>query len=336
MDNFNTGIIGLGVGWHHIGAFESHPNCNVTDLCDFSEQIIRKAGSKFPEKRVSKNASDILENDDVDIVSIASFDNYHFDQVQQAISNGKHVFVEKPICLEYEHACKIKKNIDAHPELKISSNLNLRTSPRFIRLKKEYELGNMGEIFYIEADYLWGRIQKLESGWRADMPFYSIIHGAAVHMIDLILWLTQLKPIEVTGYGNNISTAKFGFRFNDFAVILLKFENGMIAKITGNAGCVHRHFHKIEVYGTQGTFINNSDGGFLIYDRTAEDYPDPLLEAYPAVEDKGQIIHSFVESLINKKHSAIVPTEDVFTTMSVCFAAEESVQKGSPVRVRYI
>ena len=65
----------------------------------------------------------------------------------------------------------------------------LRSCPLFIKIRQKIEEKTMGEIYYLEADYLWGRKQKLISGWRAEADFYSIIHGAAVHMIDLAVWL---------------------------------------------------------------------------------------------------------------------------------------------------
>ena len=62
----------------------------------------------------------------------------------------------------------------------------LRTCPLFYKVRNCILTNNMGSIYHIEVDYLWGRKTKLISGWRSEAKFYSIIHGAAVHMVDLV------------------------------------------------------------------------------------------------------------------------------------------------------
>ncbi|MBU4373599.1 MAG: Gfo/Idh/MocA family oxidoreductase [Euryarchaeota archaeon] len=330
------GIIGLGVGGKHIPAFDSHPACQVTALCDFSKRKLFAFTKHCPTAKSTQNADEILEDPAIDVVSIASFDNYHFEQVLKAIRNRKHVFVEKPLCLHYNEALEIKKAIEQYPELRISSNLNLRTCPRFKRLREAVRLGELGRIFYLEGDYLWGRIHKLKDGWRKDIPVYSIILGAAVHMIDLVMWVVGSKPIEVQGYGNRIATAGTPMRYNDFGVVLLRFENSTLAKISGNGGCMHPHFHRVAVYGTEKTFLHELSGGIWLESRDPKAKPTDIAEEYPGVTEKGKIITSFIDSILDEAAEPIVPVGDVFDTMSVCFAAERSIQERKPIMIEYI
>jgi len=331
-----VGIIGLGVGKKHILAFNKHPGCQVTALCDFSDSRLSDAAEFCPDVMLTEQADQVLDNPDIDLVSIASYDNYHYEQIVRALRNRKHIFVEKPLCLYSKQAFEIRKLLEKHPELRLSSNLNLRTCPRFVHMKEAVGTGEMGDIYYSEGDYLWGRISKLTEGWRKDMEFYSIVYGAAVHMIDIIIWMTDKKPVEVQGYGNAIASSGSDFKFNDFAVILMKFEDGSVAKVTGNGGCVHPHFHKLSIYGTKKTFSHNESGVKLWLGLDSGFESQQISEAYPANAEKGRVITSFVDSIIDPGKKAVVPDEDVFTTMSVCFAAEESIQKGQPVSVKYI
>ena len=52
------------------------------------------------------------------------------------------------------------------------------------------------DVISIEADYLWGRKYKLEE-WRSKLKNYSIILGAGIHMIDLVMWLINSRPLCV-------------------------------------------------------------------------------------------------------------------------------------------
>ena len=331
-----AGIIGLGVGEKHIESYQGHPQCEVVALCDFSEEKISMVKNRYPGLKLTKKAEEILDDPEIDIVSIASFDNYHYEQIIQGLNNDKHLFVEKPLVLHPEEAKSIRKILNKKPSIRLSSNLNLRTTPRFIRLKEAVQSGELGRVYYLEGDYLWGRISKLTDGWRKEMDFYSIVHGAAVHMIDLILWIMEMKPLEVKGYGNRIATQNSGFKFNDFAVILMRFENGMIAKVSANGGCVHPHFHRMGVFGTKKTFSYDISGGKMI------DSSDPnadivaLIEEYPATNERKKVITTFIDSILNTGTKPVVSCEEVFETLSVCFAAEKSIHENRSILVEYI
>lgn len=336
MNRLRAGIIGLGVGEKHVLEFTSHPQCEVVAVCDLSGERLSNFRKQYPTIKTIDKADTLLEDESINVVSIASYDNYHFDQVMKALSNGKHVFVEKPMCFYREEALRIRQFLNEKPSMRLSSNLNLRTCPRFKRLKQQIKEGTLGDIYYLEGDYLWGRLNKLTEGWRGSMDFYSIILGAAIHMIDLTCWLMEDERVcEVFAYGNRIASLNAGFRYNDFAAILMKFSNGVLAKITGNGGCVFPHFHQLAVYGTKATFIQEVDGAKLYTSRDARVAPQVITEEYPG-RRKGDMITSFIDSILDEGRAPEMSSEDVFKAMAICFAAEESVQTGKPAPVKYI
>ena len=335
MDKLNVGIIGLGVGEKHIKSFQSHNNCEVVTLCDFANDKRKEISIKYPEIKIINNALTILEDQNINIVSVASFDNYHYKQIISALKNGKHVFVEKPLCLYEQEAQDIRRCLNEHSDLRLSSNLGLRTCPRFKRIRDVVRSGEMGHVYYIEGDYLWGRIHKLTDGWRKDMNYYSIIHGAAIHMIDLVLWITGLRPVEVQAYGNNIANRGTPLNDNSFATILMKFENGCIAKVTANGGCIHPHFHRLVVFGTKKTAIHDLSGAMWLDTNDPSAIPEEISEKYPAKEKRGDVITSFVDSIIDNSRQPIVTADDAFDTMSICIAAEKAVNESRHVMVNY-
>lgn len=329
-----VGIIGLGVGEAHIQGYNSHPECEVVALCDFSDEKLKVARDKYKNLKLSSDADEIIEDTEIDVVSIASYDNYHFEQIKKAIANDKHIFVEKPICLYEEEAIKAREFLDNKPHLKMSSNLILRKVPRFNLLKKKIENGDIGRLFYVEGDYNYGRLHKITQGWRGKIDFYSIVYGGGVHMIDLLLWLTNDKITEVSAYGTNIATKGTDFRYNDTVVSILKFESGMIGKMSANFSCVFPHFHSLSIYGTKATFVNGFENGSWFNSQGADLEHNRISEAYPGTH-KGDLIYSFIESILQDT-KAEVDKEDVFDSMSVCFAIEKAVKESKPVKVKYI
>jgi predicted dehydrogenase len=329
-----AGIIGLGVGEQHIAGYQSHPACQVVALCDFSEEKRTMARGKYPGLRILEHAEELLEDPGIDVVSIASYDNHHFDQIVRAIGHGKHLFVEKPLCLREDEALQIRELLKRNRRLRLSSNLILRVSPRFLAVKSLIADGTLGQPFYVEGDYNYGRLHKITDGWRGEIDFYSVVHGGAIHIVDLLLWLTGDRVAEVCAYANNLASRDSQFRYNDMVVSILKFESGLVGKVSVNYGCVCPHYHALSIYGTKATFINGEPHGTL-YESRDHDRPCRSITAeYPGVH-KGALIHSFVDSIVNGTE-ALVTEEDVFRTLSVCMAIETATHHTGGVTVRYM
>lgn len=330
----SAGIVGLGVGERHIDGYETHPDCRVTALADFCAEKRADVLTRYPDRTMHGNASAVLDNPDIDVVSIATWDNFHFEQVRQALLNDKHVFVEKPLVLRADHAREIRQILRDRPHLKISSNLILRRCPRFLWLREQIRSGRFGTLFHLDTSYQYGRIHKLLSGWRGEVDDYSLVLGGAVHLIDLVMWLTGKRPVRVQAMGNRIATADSAFRNFDLVRANLMFDDGMIASIGCNGGCVHPHYHKLEVYGTDATFVNGLERAFVYRVRNPETPPEVVDAAYPGV-DKGDLLADFVDAIIEDREPE-VSVEDVFDAISVCFAIEHAAHSGQPVDIEYI
>jgi predicted dehydrogenase len=332
----NVGIIGLGVGEAHIAGYNAHPGSCVTTICDLNPARAKQIQDKFGNLQIARTDDDVIKDPSIQVVSIASYDNDHYRQVMEALKNDKHVFVEKPLCLFEHEARDIKRALNEKPHLRMSSNLILRKSPRFAHLKKLMDQGKLGQIYYIEGDYNYGRIHKLIDSWRGDLDFYSVTLGGGIHLVDLLLWLTNDEVVEVSAQGNRICSEGTKFKFNDLTVALLKFKSGMVGKVASNFGCVSPHYHQLSVYGTRGTFINDLPHGRLYTSRDAKEAVQPVTEAYPGVP-KDALIFNFIESILTgNPQSADVAMEDVFKALSVCFAIDDAVRQGSTVTVNYI
>jgi len=331
MKRLGVGIIGLGVGERHIGGFRRHPAAEVVALCDINVDVRARARQSYSGVDVLDDASALIDDERIDIVSIASNDDAHYEQVKRALVRGKHVFVEKPLCLSIDEFRTIKKQLIEHPHLRLSSNLILRASPRFQDLRKLILDGALGRLFNIEGDYLYGRLEKLTAGWRGRIPDYSVTLGGAIHIIDLILWLTGDHVIEVTAIGNGLASEGSAFHGRDLVSALLRFKSGLVGKVSANFGCVYPHFHRLAVYGTKATFENGHTAGLLWRSRDPMLAPESLASAYPGV-DKGDLIPSFVDAILGKGVAAVTEQE-VLSAMAVGLAIDRSLTEGRMVKI---
>lgn len=333
MSVLKAGIIGLGVGERHITGYEADARCKVTVLCDLDAAKLSDVASRHPGRHLTADAAEVLNDPAVDLVSIASFDNFHRNQIIAAIANGKHVFVEKPLCQFDEEFDAIAAALARNPQIKLSSNLILRRTPRFVELRRRIQAGALGDIYHLEGDYDYGRIHKILTGWRADIPFYSVVHGGAIHLIDLTLWLTGKMVEEVFAYGCGIATRDSNFRHDDLVLSVLRFTDGSTAKISANFACVAPHHHRLSVFGTEATFEQGHVGAAYFTSRDPAAEPEILTDPYPGAA-KGDMLPSFVAHILDGT-AADVSKEDVLAAMAVSLAIERSHKSGQPEKVRY-
>jgi predicted dehydrogenase len=328
-----AGIIGLGVGEEHIKGYASHAHAMVTAVCDIDAARLREVGERHPQVETTRSPERILADPAIDVVSIASYDDAHASQILSAIEHGKHVFAEKPLCLTESDARAIRAALRNRPGTRLCSNLVLRCAPRYQAVRELVQRGELGTLFHMEGDYLYGRLPKLVDGWRGRTPGYSVTLGGAIHMIDLLLWISSDRVVEVFALGNRVASqaAGSGFAGADMAVALLQFASGCVGKVSANFGCVMPHAHQFQLFGTAGTISNSLDAARLCRSRQAGDAAEVIALAGRG-SHKGAGIASFLDSILYGR-PPFISEEEVFAAMAVCFAIDRSLQSGQPERV---
>ncbi len=328
-------VVGLGIGEQHARAFAALPGCEVRWLLDLDSERASRLAPEIPGSAVALDFDFLIGQCNIDLISIASFDDAHYDQVRQALSAGKHVFVEKPLCRTLDELAEIKRLwADSKQRLWLGSNLVLRAAPLYIGLKQSIAAGRLGEIYAIDGDYLYGRLHKITDGWRRDVKDYSVNQGGAIHMIDLMLWTTGQRPVTVSAIGNRICSGGSAFNYNDFCSSTLAFPSGMVGRITANYGCVHRHHHVMRVFGTEGTFLYDDAGARLHESRDPMARP-AALDPSPLPAGKGDLIPGFVASILSGSDFSF-ETQSIFDGISVAIACDRAAASGLSEKVEYV
>lgn len=84
-------VVGLGIGEQHARMYATLPSCKVKLLIDLDGARAENLAAEFQGSDAASDFDDALSRDDIDVISIASYDEAHFDQVMRALSAGKHV-----------------------------------------------------------------------------------------------------------------------------------------------------------------------------------------------------------------------------------------------------
>lgn len=330
---FLAGVIGLGIGERHIQDYHSDERCRVKTICDIDIKKLIEVGERYPNCIQTTDPYDVFNDPEIGIISIASFDNCHAIQICAAIKAGKHVFVEKPLCLTEEEFEMINRELLLHPHIYLSSNFVLRRYSLFQEIKSRVNKGQFGDVYHMEGEYNYGRIHKLTEGWRGDIPFYSVTHGGAIHIIDLVLWYINEKVDSVIATGNNISTKGTKFRHPDTVTALLRFENGKSAKVTANFGSCCPHHHALSMFGTKATFVYNHQGGIFYKSRDQKGEIEELNQKFE-IQVKGDVLRTFISQILDNTSPA-VKVEEVMDVMAVSLAIEKSLHTKIWEEVQY-
>ena len=323
-----VGVVGLGIGTRHLETILASPMAYVAGICDFDSEKLIEAGRLVPDAFQTKNSSDLINDSRVDVVVLASYDSAHGGQVIEALKAGKKVFADKPLCTSEEELEAIIHELQKKPTSSLSTNMPLRSRNNFVELKKLVTSGFFGKLYLIEADYLYGRLNKLTEGWRGRDPGYSVTLGGGIHMIDLIMWLTNSRVREVSAFGTALATKnKLTFGNADTEIANLRLDGGLLARVSSNFPVVSPHHHRVALFGTERTYLIDSLGESYT-ERRGTDFKTVRMHRDVESEFRGDSLRSFLASITGERQ-AIVSTSDALWSAHVGLGIKRSIAHDS-------
>ncbi len=243
-DKLRIGIIGSGgiAQSSHMRGYASMPDlCEMVAVCDINPETAKTAAEKYNIEKTYTDYKTMLAEEKLDAVSVTTPNAYHLQPSVDALNAGLHVLCEKPLAMNAEEArkmCAVAR--DSGKILQVALQQRFTGQARFM---KEYiDGGHMGDIYYARAQALrrrgvpaWGVfIDKEKQGGG---PLIDI----GVHILDLTLFLMGYpKPVSASGktwdtlgknpelYNNWGDYDRDKFTVEDFAVGLIKFDNGAV------------------------------------------------------------------------------------------------------------
>lgn len=191
-----------------------------------------------------------LVDTDFDSVLIATPHKFHASLTEQALKSGKHVLCEKPGAI---HSREIKKNIELAKKkgLTYMIGYNYQFHDGFIKARKLFDKGEIGDLLFIRATHGFGGRKGYEKEWRInkEMSGGGHLHDQGVHMIDMARsFMEKINKVQ----GMRADTY-WGAGTEDNAFVLLK-SGKVIASIHSSVTQWKRK-HTFEIYGTKGYLI---------------------------------------------------------------------------------
>lgn len=215
---------------HELGALHSIVDRNP----ELQETAAELSVRYYPE------ISDVLVDDAVEAVVIASPAEVHCEMAVSALDSGRHVFVEKPIALTEADANRMAGAAAKNNRILMVGHL-LQYHPAYRRLKELVQDGAVGKLQHIVSSRMnFGRIRSYE----------DVIWSFSPHDISMVLGLIQSPVSDVSSRG--VSLAQNGIA--DIGTLDLRFSNGVTAEI--RASWLHPcKEQKLVVIGSSGMIV---------------------------------------------------------------------------------
>lgn len=207
--------------WAHVPNLKKVPGVTLRAVYSSSGVRGKSYAKRFGAAYCTSEYDTILNDPDVDLVLIMSRNQHHAREALRALRAGKHVFVEKPMCLTEEECAQLIRVV-GETRLQLTVGFNRRFAPYYVELKTQ--LGRRAGPAVVNC-----RINSpgISGGyWMADASAGGAILGEACHFVDVMYWLLESEPVEVAAFSlpagveepigeNNIVAS---FRFADGSV----------------------------------------------------------------------------------------------------------------------
>jgi predicted dehydrogenase len=212
----------------------------VIAACDIEVEKAQRTAEKYSIPHVFEDYHDILKMDEIDAVSVCTWNQAHCAPTVDALHAGKHVLCEKPMAATLDDATSMTRAAHETDRILMVA-LKTRYRPSRIVAKRIVDTGALGDIYYAEAVLCRRAGIPGRSFVKKDKAGIGTVADIGVYALDEVLHLMgHPKPVAVSGIANNLlgktheppnGTWNWDpkeLETEDFGVASVRFENGAL------------------------------------------------------------------------------------------------------------
>ena len=298
----------------------------IVGLCDTSADAI--AASQALDESIAKapvftDYKQMLKAVDCDAIEISTPHTQHFDQIMASLNAGRHVLCEKPMVCSVAHAKKVIARVKK-TGLTMGVSYQRHTMAPYRYCRKVIAEGGLGKINFVTAlqSQNWYRGRMTRRDWRGRMALSGggQLNDSGSHLLDIVLWMTDLQPAEVFAYQDNLEA-----EVDILTGLSVKFDGGAICNISVVGHSVN-WLEDITIWGEDATLAIRGNEIWRWTDESREVVPESELDAASDPDV------NFIAALRGKEKIQATP-EDFLKVIQLSEAAWTSAAAGEPVAV---
>ena len=277
-------VIGYGpmhhFGWAHCAWIDHTPELRLVAVCDVDPERTAAALADWPSIETYESTAEMYDSADIDLVSIVTPHFTHCSLAIEALAAGKHVVVEKAMCLTVAEATRMI-GAARSAERTLAVHHNRRHDGNYRRIRELVAEGAIGEVF--QVDLTAGGYRDPAHGWYTDKAksgggFYFW----GPHAVDWVLDLVPERVVGVTGFFHKLVWESVSIE--DQTRALIRFENGCVADVTwSHIMAAGRPLWRI--LGTKGAIVDTGAGAISGYEQKISAPSGGSLELITMAED---------------------------------------------------
>jgi predicted dehydrogenase len=252
---FGFGIIGCGmISNFHARAIDDVRGAKLVACYD----AVPQAAQRLAEQtgcRAYTNLGRMLENPDVNVVTICTPSGAHMEPAVAAARAGKHVVVEKPLEITLKRCDKII-NVCREQGVVLATIFPSRFHESTQLIKRAVDNGRFGRLAIADAYVKWFRTQEYyDSGaWRGTWKLDGggALMNQAIHSVDLLAWLVG-PVLSISAHTATVAHQRIAVE--DVAIATLLFANGALGSLEATTAAYPGYLKRIELYGSEGSAV---------------------------------------------------------------------------------
>ena len=283
----------------------------------------------------------MLADPEIHAVSLCSFPSQHASQAVRAAKAGKHLIIEKPLCLSRKDLSAMRSAVK-QAGVKTCVCFECRFSSQFLAIKSVIDRGLLGELHYGEVDYYHGiGPWYAQFRWctRKDEGGSSLL-AAGCHALDALLLCMDSEVVEVSSFSTTSNSKLFkAYQYPSTSVTLLKFKNGSIGKCASSIDCYQPYYFHTHLVGSKGSLLDNKFYSTELHTNKAawNTLALKLLDSGDVADHPYQTqFEAFFQALEKAKDMPLTSLELAAKSHEVIFAADRSAATGKPVKLREV
>ena len=307
----NAVVIGTGLwGKNHARVYASLNNVNLYGVVDQDETRAKEIG-KFYQTTYYTNVDEILQNPEIDIISICTPTETHADIATMALKMGKNVLVEKPMTNTLVEA-KTLIHLAKENKVKLTVGFVERFNPAVQEALKHIKQGTIGDVILANTRRVSRRPLRIGD--------VGVVKDLAIHDIDIIAHLFPNSPETIYATCGSIV-----HKFEDYANINIRYKGNRNAFIETNwlTPSVKRD---LTITGTEGVITVQ----YRTQQITIENNEQSIRPYLPTQEPLRNELNAFVNCIINDTEP-VVTGADGLKALTIAEAALESNRTGKTV-----
>ncbi len=167
--------------------------------CSVRRPTARDVARRLGIARVYRDLGDLLEDERVGVVHIASPNEHHFEQARRVLESGRHVICEKPLAASTEETAALRELAGSRPSQAAAVNYNVRYYPLCHEIRDRIAGGTLGRVLSVTGSYVQDWLLYPEDyNWRVESDGRTNLRAVAdigTHWMDLAQFLTGM-PIR--------------------------------------------------------------------------------------------------------------------------------------------